>query len=365
MGTGTGLVEVDGRYGEGGGSILRLATALSAVTGQPLTVRNIRENRPRPGLAPQHLTGLKALARLFSAHTQGIELGSTWIKFVPRSPDLGRLSVDVGTAGSVGLMLQSLMIALPFTGRMTEVTLTGGTHVRWAPNLDYLENITLPILGEMGYECNLTMLSPGYYPKGGGRVSFISNPCDGLRALRMDSFGEVQNVEGVSRASNLPEHVARRQAKSAADALSGFTEPRIGISTEKALCPGSAITLWASTTTGCRLGASALGERGKPAEAVGREAGEEMRSYLEGRAPIDSYMLDQVLPYAALARGTSVLRGFRLTTHATTNIYVIGRFLDCQIDVEGETGEPCVVKVRGVATEGGIGNDKDLYNNGK
>jgi len=353
----TGLVEIDGSYGEGGGSILRLAIALSAVTGRAVEIKRIRESRPRPGLAPQHLTALKGMARLFNARTRGIEIGSSSVKFVPRSPVVREVTMDVGTAGSVGLMLQSIMMALPFTGHATKVSVKGGTHVRWSPNVDYLENVTLPLLAGMGYECHVTMLSPGYYPKGGGMVTFLSKPCESLRPLKMDEFGTVSSIEGVSRASNLPEHVARRQARSALTALSGLEglpKPRVDVSTERALCPGSAVTLWSSTDTGCRLGSSALGERGKAAEEVGREAGEEMRHYLEGRFPLDPYMLDQILPYAAMAKGRSVLRAAKLTKHAVTNIYVIGKFLNAEVDVEGKMGHPCVVKVDGVGKEGEI-----------
>jgi len=347
------LVKIDGRYGEGGGSIVRVAAGLSAVTGRPVAIGNIREGRPRPGLAPQHLTGLKALAGLCSARIEGVELGSTAIKFMPSKPSMAELSVDAGTAGSIGLMLQGLMIALPFAGREVRLSLTGGTHVSWSPNFDYLRNITIPVLGTMGYSCDVTMLAPGYYPKGGGKVTFLSRPCDHLDPLKMDAFGDLAAVEGISRASNLPEHVAARQSRSAAEALSGVAEPRIDVSVERALSPGSAITLWACTTTGCRLGASALGERGKPAETVGREAGDEMRGYLESHASVDPHLLDQILPYCALARGTSVLRGFKLTMHTTTNIHVVQLFLDCRIHVEGKIGEPCAVRVEGMGMGGG------------
>jgi len=350
--SGSRLVEIDGRYGEGGGSIVRVAAGLSALTGRPVAISNIRENRPRPGLAPQHLAGLKALASLCSARTEGIELGSDAIKFMPSKPSLAELSVDAGTAGSIGLMLQGLMIALPFAGREVRLSLTGGTHVSWSPNFDYLRNITMPVLKTMGYSCDVTMLAPGYYPKGGGKVRFVSRPCDHLEPLKMDAFGDLSAVEGVSRAANLPEHVAARQSRSAAEALAGIAETRIDVSVERALSPGSAITLWASTTRGCRLGASALGERGKPAENVGREAGEEMRGYLESRASIDPHLLDQILPYCALARGASILKGFKLTMHATTNIHVVRLFLDCRIEVEGKVGEACTVRVEGVGMRG-------------
>ncbi len=345
-------VRIDGRYGEGGGSILRLAVAMSAVTGKPVTVNDIRRNRPRPGLAPQHLNGLKAMASLFGARTKGMELGSTTIEFDPREPRHKGLSVDVGTAGSTGLILQILMIVLPFIDGGMEISLKGGTHVRWSPNIDYIDHVTIPLLEKMGYEASLSMRKPGYYPKGGGQVIFHSRPCAPLKAIDLESFGSIESMEGVSRASNLPSHVPRRQAESASSSLSISGEPQIDVVTEDAFCPGSAITLWGSTSTGCILGSSALGEKGKPAEKVGREAAEEMNDYIQNGSPVDHYALDQLLPYAALAKGRSVLRSSKLTKHAITNIYVVQEFLDLSFEVEGQEGRECMIAVKGAGLEG-------------
>ena len=348
-----GHVSIDGSFGEGGGSILRTALGLSAVTGRPVSMGNIRQNRPRPGLAAQHLTGLRALAKLYNARTEGAELGSGDVKFVPREAATGGINVDVGTAGSISLMLQALMIPLPFAGREMKLTLSGGTHVPWSPTIDYLSNVTIPILSRMGYSCSIEMRSPGYYPKGGGRATFATSPIRALRGLSLEDFGELREVRGISRASNLPDHVARRQASSAAAVLSPLHAAEIGVSIERALCPGSAITLWATTSTGCRLGASALGKRGRPAEEVGRGAGEEIKSYISDGAPLDPYLLDQIIPYAALAEGRTILRGVKLTNHAKTNIHVVRKFVDCEIEVEGALDGPCRLVIDGIGFEGG------------
>ncbi len=316
-------------------------------------IEDIRQNRPRPGLAQQHLTGLRALARLFNAEASGLEIGSTRVAFAPSKVAASRLSIDVGTAGSIGLILQTLMIALPLAGREVELDVTGGTHVPWAPNTDYLGNVTLPVLRRMGYEATLNMLSPGYYPKGGGRVRVSITPVRSLEAVRLDDFGKLDWVRGISRASNLPGHISERQAASARRALQGVADPEVEISNQGALCAGTALTVWAATSTGCRLGASSLGKRGKPAEVVGEEAAGELSSYIRSRSPMDVHLLDQVLPYAAMARGHSTIRGGEFTMHAKTNIHVIRHFLDCEISVEGDVGKPYVVEVEGAGLMGG------------
>ena len=345
------IIEIDGSYEEGGGSILRVATGLAAATGRAVRIVNIRANRPRPGLAAQHLTGLRTLSRLFDAEVNGAEIGSKEVLFIPGEPHLRSLSVDVGTAGSTSLVLQSVMIALSTREEKVDLELIGGTHVRWSPNYDYLSNVTIPLLRRMGYRSQVRMDRPGYYPKGGGKVYFSSMGTPSLKPATFDRFGRLEGVHGVSRASNLPEHVATRQAKSASKVLSNFLEPEIEIRVDRSLSAGSSITLWALSTDGCRLGASALGERGRPAEQVGREAGQEMASYLEMHTPLDPHMLDQLIPYCALARGVSVLKSCELTRHAITNVYVARRIVGCKIDVHGTLGEPCTLRIEGRGDE--------------
>jgi RNA 3'-terminal phosphate cyclase (ATP) len=57
--------------------------ALSAVTGKPVCIKRIRQGRPKPGLAPQHVRAITALAGICGAKTSGIEPGSMQITFAP------------------------------------------------------------------------------------------------------------------------------------------------------------------------------------------------------------------------------------------------------------------------------------------
>ncbi|MCK4486170.1 MAG: hypothetical protein KAU38_05325 [Desulfobacterales bacterium] len=69
-------MEIDGNYGEGGGQILRTALALAAILQRPVEIRNIRAGRKKPGLRPQHLMAVKALALLIPA-SPPIDIGPT------------------------------------------------------------------------------------------------------------------------------------------------------------------------------------------------------------------------------------------------------------------------------------------------
>ena len=65
------FLEIDGSFGEGGGQIVRTAITLSCILNQPITIKNIRNNRKNPGLKPQHFTALKILKK-----AEGSELTS-------------------------------------------------------------------------------------------------------------------------------------------------------------------------------------------------------------------------------------------------------------------------------------------------
>ena len=161
------MLEIDGSFGEGGGQILRSCLALSAVMGKEVRIFNIRAGRSEPGLKAQHLTGAKALATICNASSQGLDIGSTEFVFRPGRIEGGSFSFDVGTAGSITLVLQALMPLLPFAPGKMSIEVRGGTDVNWSPPIDYLRLITIPVLANMGFTNSLEVTNRGHYPKGG------------------------------------------------------------------------------------------------------------------------------------------------------------------------------------------------------
>ncbi|WP_440946443.1 RNA 3'-terminal phosphate cyclase [Methanosarcina sp. T3] len=348
------MIEIDGSYGEGGGQVVRTAIALSAVTGKDVKVTNIRKNRPKPGLKQQHLKALETAARICEARVSGLFPGSSELFFAPVEIKGGKYEIDIGTAGSITLLLQSLMPALPFAEEKVELTIRGGTDVAWSPTIDYLQHITLRALEQLGYAGSVTLKKRGYYPRGGGEVSAVFKPCKlrGFHFRKEEENGrtvEDRRVEetrkggrnptqrtevlGISHASNLPAHVPARQAEAAESMLleTGYGS-RINIQSLELLSTGSGITLW---TGYC--GGSALGERGLPAEKVGRRAAEEIVSELRSNASVDVHLADQLIPYMALA-GNSSYTVRELTLHAATNIWVTEQFLDVKFRIEEKEG---------------------------
>ena len=314
------MIRIDGSHGEGGGQILRTAIALSCLTGEAVEVYNIRANRPKPGLAAQHLKGIEAAKLISGADVEGLKLGSTRIVFNPRTLRGGEFRVDIGTAGSVTLILQSVLLPSLAAEKETVFHITGGTDVNWSPPVDYFKNVTLKALGEMGAGVEIELIARGYYPKGGGKVTVRVTPSE----LRGKTFERVEGIiRGISHCTNLPAHIASRQAESASNFLKSHgyravieKEVRRGPST------GSGITLWSGYK-----GGSALGEKGKRAEEVGLEAARMLVEELKSRAAFDSHLADQIMPFAAVAGGVTEYSTTRVTMHQKSNAYVIREFL--------------------------------------
>lgn len=337
------MIDVDGSFGEGGGQILRTAVSLAGVLGKNVRISNIRAGRSNPGLKAQHLTGVRAAAEICDAEVEGAEEGSTKLVFQPSRLKNGGFRFDVGTAGSVTLVLQTLMPLMAFAKERVVADITGGTDVRWSPPVDYFSNVTLKVLEKMGHDGRLEVVRRGHYPRGGGVVRFSVEPVESLEPIAGLNSGSVVRVHGVSHSVGLPEHVAERQSAAAARALraGGLPKPEIIIEYQEAgpgLGPGSGLVLFAETERGSVLGADSLGERGKPAEEVGSDAANRLVEEVESGAFLDRHMGDMVVPFMALAGGTSEVSLSRVTQHTLTNVKVAELLAGVKFEIDGELG---------------------------
>jgi RNA 3'-terminal phosphate cyclase (ATP) len=340
---------------EGGGQIVRTSTALAALTGKDIRVTRIRDKRPNPGLQAQHVTAVKALEVICGAESEGLAQGSRELVFRPRGHVGGRFSFDVGTAGSIPLVLQALMPASAYAPDHIDLELTGGTDVRWSPTIDYVRLVVLSTLCMMGYNANLKVQRRGHYPKGGGRVTMSMTPPRLLRPIRLIERGEFSRVEGISHCVKLPSHVAQRQAAAAKEKLTraGYRDVNIAVETyppsqDVHLGPGSGIMLYIKSSTGSIIGAESIGERGKPAERVGGEAAEKLLSEIESKAPVDRHLGDILIPYMAVAEGLSEVSVSEITMHTLTNIKVAELIVGVKFEVQGELNKAGRISVKGI-----------------
>ncbi len=334
------MIKIDGSYGEGGGQILRTAIALSCITGEAVEIYNIRANRPKPGLAMQHLKGIEAAKEITNADVEGLRVGSTRVVFRPRGIRGGDIRIDIGTAGSVTLILQTILLPLLASEKASRVEIRGGTDVKWSPPVDYVKNVTFKALRDMGADVDIEIAVRGYYPKGGGRVRVGVNPSrlKGLSFERLDC----DEVRGVSHCQNLPRDVAERQARAARKVLEleGY-KADIDLDVSRGPSTGSGITLWCGYK-----GGSSLGEKGKRAEKVGEECAHEILFELKSDSAFDRHLADQIMPFAAVASGETIYTTSEITLHQKSNAYVVNTFLG--EDVVKFEGNIVRIKGRGI-----------------
>ena len=132
-----GMIELDGSEGEGGGQILRSALALSILTQRPFKLTNIRANRSKPGLQPQHLMCVRAAGTISGAQYKGAAVGSSVLYFEPGDVKSGNYTFTIGTAGATSLVLHTVYLPLALRGEAASgITITGGTHNAHAPSAD-------------------------------------------------------------------------------------------------------------------------------------------------------------------------------------------------------------------------------------
>ncbi len=340
------MIEIDGSFGEGGGQVLRTSLSLSCFLNKPFRIFNIRKNRKKPGLMPQHLMGIRSLKLISSAKVKGDLPGSTKLLFEPDEVKAGDYFFDIGTAGSTSLLLQTVLLPLIFANNRSSLTLKGGTHVPFSPPFHYISEVFIPVLNKLGIEVKATIESYGFYPKGGGKVHVEIKTADKIEAANCTERRHLKKVYGFSGVGNLPHSIAERQKK-AALAILMSKGINAEIETISVLTPGQGTFMFLKASTeNCLAGFSSLGERGKKAELVGEEAAKKFLDYYSTPACLDRHLADQIVLYLAVAKGESLFTTEEISGHLLTNLWVIEKFLDIQYTVEGEIGKPGRINIK-------------------
>jgi RNA 3'-terminal phosphate cyclase (ATP) len=324
-------VEIDGSRGEGGGQILRTSLALSIITGRKLRMYNIRAGRKRPGLQRQHLACVEAAAQLCRATTNTLDVGASELVFTPGTEWPGELAIDIGTAGSTTLVVQTVLPAALAAGKPLHARITGGTHNPLAPPFDFLERVFLPHLHAMGADVKLKLVRHGLMPNGGGVVELDVRPSGKLKPLELVDAGRVVGRRAVAICASLPSHVGERELAVAQERLDN---PKCELLDFPDDGPHNVFMVEVELASGARELITSHGRKGYPAEDVADDALDDLEDFLEAGVPVGECLADQLLLPLAIAGSGRFRTLGPLSDHTTTNIDTIREFLDVPIRYE-------------------------------
>ena len=339
------MIELDGSTGEGGGQILRSALTLSMITGQSFHIRNIRANRPKPGLMRQHLAAVRAAATICDAHVTDADVGSTGLTFAPRCIKGGVYEFAIGTAGSATLVLQTLMPALLYADVPSVVKVSGGTHNPKAPPAHFIAHAYVRMLEAMGAQIDFELKRFGFYPAGGGEVCAAIWPCPQLRQLHLTERGALRTGYAEAYVAALPLAIAQRELECIRKALHWTDAQLFAHPLANDEGPGNALVIMLESEQVTEV-FSAVGEKRRRAEDVAGDAVLEAQRYLASGAAVGEHLGDQLMLPLALAGGGRYTLD-HVSQHAITNAEVIARFLPVHVAFEaGEQRSLCTITTR-------------------
>jgi RNA 3'-terminal phosphate cyclase (ATP) len=337
----TDWISIDGSMGEGGGQVLRTALSLSLITGQPFRIDNIRASREKPGLLRQHFTAANAAARIGCAQVEGLAVGSREISFRPQTIRGGNHEFSVGTAGSVHLVLQTVLPALLMADEPSTVTIEGGTHNPFAPPFEFVEQAFLPALKRMGGNATVELNRHGFYPGGGGMITASIEPLNEFKQLDLTAPVEIEHVRATISYAKIRRSIADRESVTLCKRLKRKPDRIKVMEVQDSVSPGNYVTVEIRTSELTEL-ITAFGAIGVKAETVAKRAAGNAQKFIEADVAVGEHLADQLLLPMAIGKG-GCFHTMEPSLHLRTNIEVIQKFLDVDITLTEVT--PLIWKV--------------------
>jgi len=334
------FLKINGEFGEGGGQIIRTAITLSCITKQPIIIENIRKNRKISGLRPQHITAIKILQKICDADVEGAKIGSTNLKFIPGDVKNCNLIEDVGTAGSISLILQVLIPVVSICQKKLNLKIKGGTDTLWSPTIDYTQYVLKEAYSRMGIKCSIKLIKRGYYPKGGGEVNLDVLPSD-LKSISLHQR-KTKNVKLICSFSNLPTKLIEKYVEDIQNAL---IEKKFVVQTqineESANDSGSSLLIF-SIDEESIIGIDSIFD--KRTEKFNLD----LNSFIENNLGVDERLADMLVLPASLANGMTVFRVNKISKHLETNLFVTSKITGCKYGI-GKLNDGFEIRIEGVS----------------
>ena len=333
-------LKIDGSYGEGGGQIIRTAVTLSSITGIPIEIENIRKGREVSGLRPQHLTGIKILSKICNAKVEGLHVGSTALRFFPSKINDSILKENIGTAGSIPLILQVLIPAVAISKKNLKLSITGGTDVAWSPTSNYTKFVLQEAYSRIGITFSTDIKRRGYYPKGGGLVDVQVSPLEKITPISLLKRTK-KKVTLLCSYSMLSKESVENEVNDARKIIeSKGMSCDFEIKDEPALDKGCSLLAYACDNSSI-IGSDTIYNR--DLKGIGKIVADR---FLESDLGVDLFLSDMLVVPLALVSETSVFRVKRITKHLETNLFVTSKITNCKYGI-GKLDGGFEVRIKG------------------
>jgi RNA 3'-phosphate cyclase len=330
---GENMLEIDSSRGEGGGQMVRTSVALSAITGVPTKLTRIRETRPTTGLSKQHNTAINAVAMMTGSKVEGNTAGSSELTFCPGNEENSYLKLDIGSAGSISLVLQAVLLAARKNKHKLTVDITGGTNVMWAPPLDSYDLVLFPLMKKMGINASLKIVERGFYPIGGGHAVITLDPIGKISPLDIDDLGRLKYIKVRCFTQHLPDRIVKEMVDACVRTLGDNYDVEVELQNSVGNSRGAGLVLVANYENG-KLSSNVLTSRGHPTEQSGIDAAKDLLQEMNTGSTIDVHTADQLLPYMAMAEGKSSFVVSRISKHLLSQMDTLESFLNVRFGVE-------------------------------
>ena len=319
------MIKINGSQGEGGGQILRTSVSLAVALGEPIQIHNIRSNRPKPGLRPQHLQSIKTIAELSNSTTDGLSLNSTKVSLYPNKITPKNLDINIGTAGSITLLIHSILQAVSVSGKTFMFTIKGGTDVNWSPSTDYFCRLIIPILEKFGFSITASIVQRGFYPKGNGKIIFKIKAPKQIQSISIIE-PEYSNltIDGIITSDSSNTLSQTKIEKQCLDAKTFLEEHQITVdsthtSTHDSDSFSSGLCI-SSTSKHCFIGSDVLETNIKQSTTLGQKCSKKFLSEYISQCTVDYHLADMIIPFLSLSKTSSQFTTSYVSSHLQTNL---------------------------------------------
>ena len=334
------FLKINGGHGEGGGQIIRTAITLSCITKKPIHIENIRKNRKVSGLRPQHVTAIKILQKISNAKVIGGEIGSTELKFIPNDIKSLELVEDVGTAGSISLILQVLIPVIAVSKKKFKLKIKGGTDVLWSPSFDYTQYVLREAFSKMGINFSLELSKRGYYPKGGGEVILQVSPSN-VNSISLTKR-KTKSIKLLCTFSKLlREDVENKVKKIKEKLIENNFSVDVTIKNEDAIDSGASLLIY-SIDENSIIGVDALFDKKT------KEFDFDLNKFIDNSLGVDEKLADMLVALASLGDKKTIFHTKEITKHLETNLFVTSKITGCKYGI-GRLDDGFEVIIEGIS----------------